>query len=117
MWHAGAKLAALTLLGGAGAAAIATSDDPSSNFKIGTMVSLRLIRDSITAATMAFGICSSSRICTVSSCDQVRSVFVKELGEPPEKNLIQFHWQVLLLHKFIAAKTHHGEKVAIKVVF
>ncbi|XP_008786864.2 putative ABC1 protein At2g40090 [Phoenix dactylifera] len=54
MWRAGAKLAALTLLGGAGAAAIATSDDPSSNFKIGTIVSLRLFRDSITAATMAF---------------------------------------------------------------
>ncbi|CAD5182440.1 unnamed protein product [Musa acuminata subsp. malaccensis] len=54
MWRAAAKLSvgAAVLGGGATAAAIATSDDPSTNFKICTTVPLRLLRDTLTVATI-----------------------------------------------------------------
>ncbi|XP_057980529.1 putative ABC1 protein At2g40090 isoform X2 [Malania oleifera] len=56
LWLAGAKLtlAATALGGGAAGAAIATSDDPPTALKLFTTVPLRLLRDSITAATIAF---------------------------------------------------------------
>ncbi|RRT83092.1 hypothetical protein BHE74_00016355 [Ensete ventricosum] len=56
MWRAAAKLSvgAAVLGGGATAAAIATSDDPSTTFKICTLVPLRLLRDTLTVATIGF---------------------------------------------------------------
>ncbi|XP_015877370.3 putative ABC1 protein At2g40090 [Ziziphus jujuba] len=50
------KLAAAStaVLGGAAAATVATSDDPSKVLKLCTAVPLRLVRDSITAANIAF---------------------------------------------------------------
>lgn len=57
IWSAGAKLVAVstTLLGGAGAASIATSEDPSRTLKLYTAVPLRLVRDAVTAASIVFG--------------------------------------------------------------
>ncbi|XP_010253873.1 PREDICTED: putative ABC1 protein At2g40090 [Nelumbo nucifera] len=56
LWRSRVKLAlAFTAFGGgAAAAAISTSDDPSTTLKLCTVVPLRLVRDSFTAATMAF---------------------------------------------------------------
>ncbi|RZR90708.1 hypothetical protein BHM03_00018635 [Ensete ventricosum] len=58
MWRAAAKLSvgAAVLGGGATAAAIATSDDPSTTFKICTLVPLRLLRDTLTVATIVGGL-------------------------------------------------------------
>lgn len=55
--RATAKLlvASTALGGGAAAATIASSDDPAMALKLCTIVPLRLYRDSITAATIAFG--------------------------------------------------------------
>ncbi|WOL02016.1 ABC1 protein [Canna indica] len=55
MWRAAAKLVAGTAIlgGGVTATAVAASDDPSATFKICTLVPLRLLRDSLTAATIA----------------------------------------------------------------
>ena len=57
LWRARAKLAVVATAfgGGAAAAAIASSDDPQRALKVCTTVPTRLIRDSITAATIAFG--------------------------------------------------------------
>ncbi|XP_015080214.1 putative ABC1 protein At2g40090 [Solanum pennellii] len=56
MWRATTKLlvATTTLGGGAAAATIASSDDPAMALKLCTNVPLRLYRDSVTAATIAF---------------------------------------------------------------
>ncbi|XP_058109073.1 putative ABC1 protein At2g40090 isoform X2 [Magnolia sinica] len=56
LWRSGSKLAAAATLvgGGAAAAAIVTSEDPSTTFKICTAVPVRLLRDSFTAALIAF---------------------------------------------------------------
>ncbi|XP_055831285.1 putative ABC1 protein At2g40090 isoform X1 [Solanum dulcamara] len=56
MWRATAKLLVGTtaLGGGAAAATIASSDDPAMALKLCTIVPLRLCRDSVTAATIAF---------------------------------------------------------------
>nr|CAD1819413.1 unnamed protein product [Ananas comosus var. bracteatus] len=56
MWRAGAKWAvgATLLRAGGGAAVIASSDDPSTSLKICTIVPLRLYRDAVTAAVIAF---------------------------------------------------------------
>lgn len=58
LWRAKTKLfLAATAAGGAGtgAAMIANSEDPASTVKLCTAVPLRLLRDSVTAATIAFG--------------------------------------------------------------
>ncbi|KAF3433445.1 hypothetical protein FNV43_RR24547 [Rhamnella rubrinervis] len=54
--RSGLKLAAATtaVFGGAAAATVAVSDDPSTVLKLYTAVPVRLIRDSITAASIAF---------------------------------------------------------------
>ncbi|XP_071929926.1 putative ABC1 protein At2g40090 isoform X2 [Coffea arabica] len=56
VWRARAKLllAATAAGGGAGAALILSSDDPASAFKLSTAVPIRLLRDSVSAATTAF---------------------------------------------------------------
>ncbi|XP_021295598.1 putative ABC1 protein At2g40090 [Herrania umbratica] len=56
LWRSRAKLAvAATALGMGGAAAtIATSDDPATALKVCTTVPLRLVRDSVTAASVVF---------------------------------------------------------------
>lgn len=60
IWRFGVKkaVAGATLVlgvgGGAAAATIASSDDPPTSLKIYTIVPLRLLRDSLTAATIAF---------------------------------------------------------------
>lgn len=167
---------------GGGAAAIATtSDDPSTSFKICTIVPLRLVRDSLTAATVAFDYeysmwglkegtiewskakhevhCrSAQRIqelcfrnggiyiklgqhisqleyvvpqeyiqimrasllkkCPVSSYNQVRQVFIKELGSPPEEIFEEFDPTPLAsasIAQVHAARTRDGRKVAVKV--
>ncbi|XP_020086606.1 putative ABC1 protein At2g40090 [Ananas comosus] len=183
MWRAGAKWAVgATLLGaGGGAAAIASSDDPSTSLKICTIVPLRLFRDAVTAAVIAFDykysfwgveegsaewlkvrhevhnrcahriqeLCfrnggiyiklgqhigqleyvvpqeyvqtmraSMLKRCPISSYDQVRSVFMKELGHPPENVFAEFDPVPLAsasLAQVHAAKTHDGRKVAVKV--
>lgn len=60
LWRIRTKLAvaATALCGGASAAVISTSDDPATAIKLCTAVPLRLVRDSITAASIAFGILS-----------------------------------------------------------
>lgn len=57
LWRTGKKLALVSTalcVGGAGAT-IATSDDPGTALKLFTAVPLRLVRDSITAASIVFG--------------------------------------------------------------
>lgn len=56
LWRARAKFAAATtaILGGAAAATVATSDDPSRTLKLYTAVPVRLFRDTVTAASIAF---------------------------------------------------------------
>ncbi|KAF6147058.1 hypothetical protein GIB67_036777 [Kingdonia uniflora] len=54
LWRNRAKLTVVATAIGGGATAIATSDDPSKNLKICTNVPLRLLRDSVTAASIAF---------------------------------------------------------------
>lgn len=56
VWRARTKLflAATAAGGGAGAALITSSDDPASALKLSTTVPIRLLRDSVTAATIAF---------------------------------------------------------------
>lgn len=54
IWRYGAKLAVVaTALGGG--AALASSDDPATDLKLCTAVPVRLVRDSVTAASIAFG--------------------------------------------------------------
>lgn len=57
LWRATNKLlvASTALGGGAAAATIASSDDPAMALKLCTIVPLRLFRDAVTAATIAFG--------------------------------------------------------------
>ena len=57
LWRARAKFAAATTaaLSGVAAAAIATSDDPPKTLKLCTAVPVRLYRDAVTAASIAFG--------------------------------------------------------------
>ncbi|PHT44895.1 putative ABC1 protein [Capsicum baccatum] len=57
LWRVTTKLLVATtaLGGGAAAATIASSDDPAMSLKLCTIVPLRLCRDSVTAATIAFG--------------------------------------------------------------
>lgn len=57
VWRARTKLllAATAAGGGAGAALIMSSEDPASALKLSTTVPIRLFRDSVTAATIAFG--------------------------------------------------------------
>ncbi|KAK9127997.1 hypothetical protein Syun_016794 [Stephania yunnanensis] len=56
LWRSVAKLAlyGTALSGGAAAAAISTSENPATSLKICTTVPLRLVRDSFTAAAIAF---------------------------------------------------------------
>ncbi|CAN1174805.1 Putative ABC1 protein At2g40090 [Linum perenne] len=56
LWRTQAKLvvASTALVSGGAAAAIATSDDPATALKVCTTVPLRLVRDSVTAASIAF---------------------------------------------------------------
>lgn len=56
LWRTRTKLffAATAAAGGAGAAMIATSDDPATAMKLATTVPLRLLRDSVTAANIVF---------------------------------------------------------------
>ncbi|KAJ1383382.1 UbiB domain [Sesbania bispinosa] len=56
LWRAGARLSlfASAVGGGAAAALIATSDDPETALKLSTTVPRRLLRDAVTAATIAF---------------------------------------------------------------
>ena len=57
LWRIRAKLAVATtaLCTGGAAATIATSEDPAAALKVCTTVPLRLLRDSITAASIVFG--------------------------------------------------------------
>ena len=59
MWRAGLKLGVLGL-GGAAAAAAASSEDAPTPLKICVLLPLRLLRDSFTAASIAFGLHPSS---------------------------------------------------------
>lgn len=184
-WRSGVKK---LLVGGIGiggtaaaAAAIATSDDPSTSIKVCTIVPLRLLRDSLTAATIAFDyeysmwglkegtiewskakhdvhsrcaqriqeLCfrnggiyiklgqhisqleyvvpqeyvqimraSLLKRCPVSSHDQVRKVFIKELGSPPEEIFEEFDPVPLAsasIAQVHAAQTRDGKRVAVKV--
>ena len=57
LWRTGKKLALVStaLCAGGAGATIATSDDPATALKLFTAVPVRLVRDSITAASIVFG--------------------------------------------------------------
>lgn len=57
LWKTTATLMAATtaVVGGTAGATIITSDDPASTYKLWTNVPARLFRDSLTAASIAFG--------------------------------------------------------------
>lgn len=61
LWRAKSKLLWVTTgaAAGAGAAMIATSDDPASALKLAKTVPSRLLRDSFAAAAIAFGTLST----------------------------------------------------------
>ena len=81
LWGAKAKLALVATAVGSGATAatIANSDDPATALKLCTTVPVRLYRDVVTAATIAFGnsqvfpfilisispICVRNRVCQI----------------------------------------------------
>ncbi|KAJ4756954.1 Protein kinase superfamily protein [Rhynchospora pubera] len=183
MWRAGLKLGAAGLGGGAAAAAAsgASWEDAPRALKLCGLLPLRLLRDSCTAACIAFDyqyscwgvqqgsdewarirhavhlrsahrlqdLCfrnggiyiklgqhlaqldyvvpqeyvqtmreSMLKRCPVSSYDQVRRVFFKELGQPPEDVFADFNPVPLAsasLAQVHAARTHDGCKVAVKV--
>ncbi|XWS65852.1 hypothetical protein CRYUN_Cryun05aG0149500 [Craigia yunnanensis] len=128
LWRTRAKLAvsATALCTGCAAATIATSDDPATALKICTTVPLRLLRDSITAVSIVFvpheyvQTMRESMLnrCPVSSYDQVCEVFNKELGETPDKVFNEFDPKPIAsasLAQVHDARTHDGQKVAVKV--
>ena len=57
LWRTGKKLALVStaLCAGGAGATIAKSDDPATALKLFTAVPVRLVRDSITAASIVFG--------------------------------------------------------------
>ncbi|KAH7548367.1 hypothetical protein JRO89_XS14G0109300 [Xanthoceras sorbifolium] len=64
VWRTRAKLAlaATALCSGAAAAAISSSEDPATALKLCSTVPVRLCRNSVTAASIAFGISSAKRL-------------------------------------------------------
>ncbi|RCV41354.1 hypothetical protein SETIT_9G129000v2 [Setaria italica] len=180
MWRRAAT-AALSLGAGAGAVAVASTEDPAATLKVCAHLPPRLLRDSVTAATVAldykwslFGLepgtpawqsakhdahlRSANRLqelcfrnggiyiklgqhiaqleyvvpeeyvqtmresmlkkCPVSSYEEVRGVFAKDLGESPETFFAEFDPVPLAsasLAQVHAARTHDGQKVAVKV--
>ncbi|XP_062212116.1 putative ABC1 protein At2g40090 [Phragmites australis] len=180
MWRRAAT-AALSLGAGAGAVAVANSEDPAAALKICAHLPPRLLRDSVTAATIALDykwslwglepgtpawlsakhgahLRSANRLqelcfrnggiyiklgqhiaqleyvvpeeyvqtmresmlkrCPVSSYEQVREVFAKDLGESPETVFAEFDPVPLAsasLAQVHAARTRDGQKVAVKV--
>lgn len=60
-------LTATAVAGGAGGAAIASSDDPATAVKLCTTVPLRLFRVSVTAASIALGKSPFSRLYMISA--------------------------------------------------
>ncbi|GJN23649.1 hypothetical protein PR202_gb11314 [Eleusine coracana subsp. coracana] len=180
MWRRAAT-AALSLGAGAGAVSIASSEDPAATLKVCAHLPPRLLRDSVTAATIAADyswslwglepgtpaylaakhdahLRSANRLqelcfrnggiyiklgqhiaqleyvvpveyvqtmresmlkrCPVSSIEQVRGVFAKDLGESPETVFAEFDPVPLAsasLAQVHAARTHDGQKVAVKV--
>ncbi|XP_039831496.1 putative ABC1 protein At2g40090 isoform X2 [Panicum virgatum] len=180
MWRRAAT-AALSLGVGAGAVAVASTEDPAATLKVCTHLPPRLLRDSVTAATIAFDykwslwglepgtpawqsakhdthLRSANRLqelcfrnggiyiklgqhiaqleyvvpeeyvqtmresmlkrCPVSSYEEVRGVFAKDLGESPETVFAEFDPVPLAsasLAQVHAARTHDGQKVAVKV--
>jgi aarF domain-containing kinase len=57
LWRTRTKLLVVgtALCGGSGAAFIASSDDPSTTLKLCTSIPVRLYRNTVTAASIAFG--------------------------------------------------------------
>lgn len=55
LWRAKLALSATALFGGAAAATITTSEDPAMTMKLYSTVPVRLFRDSMAAAAIAFG--------------------------------------------------------------
>nr|CAB3493594.1 unnamed protein product [Digitaria exilis] len=180
MWRRAAT-AALSLGAGAGAVAVASTEDPAATLKVCAHLPPRLLRDSVTAATIALDykwsllglepgtpawqsakhethLRSANRLqelcfrnggiyiklgqhiaqleyvvpeeyvktmresmlkrCPVSSYEEVREVFAKDLGESPETFFAEFDPVPLAsasLAQVHAARTHDGQKVAVKV--